>query len=39
MAIVLTPLIHLIRNRIENYVGVEAAEKMKLEAMGEKAGI
>ena len=39
MAIVLTPLIHLIRNRIENYVGAEAAEKMKREAMGEVAGI
>jgi uncharacterized integral membrane protein (TIGR00697 family) len=39
MAIVLTPLIHLIRNRIENYVGADAAEKMKREAMGEKAGI
>jgi uncharacterized integral membrane protein (TIGR00697 family) len=39
MAIVLTPLIHLIRNRIENYVGAEAAEKMKREAMGEAAGI
>jgi len=39
MAIVLTPLIHLIRNRIENYVGAEAAEKMKREAMGEDANI
>jgi uncharacterized integral membrane protein (TIGR00697 family) len=39
MAIVLTPLIHLIRNRIENYVGAEAAQKMKLEAMGENANI
>jgi hypothetical protein len=39
MAFVLTPLIHLIRNRIENYVGAEAAEKMKREAMGEAAGI
>ncbi len=39
MAILLTPLIHLMRNRIENYVGVEAATKMKLEAMGEEAGI
>jgi uncharacterized integral membrane protein (TIGR00697 family) len=39
MAIVLTPLIHLIRNRIENYVGAEAAEKMKREAMGENVGI
>jgi hypothetical protein len=39
MAIVLTPLIHLIRNRIENFVGAEVAEKMKREAMGEAAGI
>jgi uncharacterized integral membrane protein (TIGR00697 family) len=39
MAIVLTPLIHLMRNRIENYVGAEAAEKMKREAMGENANI
>ena len=39
MAIVLTPLIHIIRNRIENYVGLETAEKMKREAMGEDTGI
>jgi hypothetical protein len=39
MAIVLTPLIHLIRNRIENYVGAETAQKMKSEAMGENANI
>lgn len=39
MAIVLTPLIHLIRNRIESYVGASTAQKMKLEAMGEEAGI
>lgn len=39
MAIVLTPLIHLIRNRIESYVGAVTAQKMKLEAMGEEAGI
>lgn len=39
MAIVLTPLIHLIRNQIERYVGAETAEKMKLEAMGEEADI
>ena len=39
MAIVLTPLIHLIRNRIERYVGKETAEKMKREAMGVDAGI
>jgi hypothetical protein len=32
-------LIHLIRNRIENYVGTETAERMKLEAMGESAGV
>ena len=39
MAIVLTPLIHLIRNRIENYVGAETAQKMKSDAMGENANI
>jgi uncharacterized integral membrane protein (TIGR00697 family) len=39
MAIVLTPLIHLIRNRIELYVGKDTAEKMKREAMGENANI
>jgi hypothetical protein len=39
MAIVLTPLIHIIRNRIELYVGKDTAEKMKREAMGENANI
>ncbi len=39
MAVLLTPLIHLLRNRIENYVGAETAKKMKLEAMGVEAGI
>jgi hypothetical protein len=39
MAIVLTPLIHIIRNRIELYVGKDTAEKMKREAMGEHANI
>lgn len=39
MAIILTPLIHLIRNRIERYVGAETAEKMKLEAMGAEADL
>lgn len=39
MAIILTPLIHIIRNRIEAYVGKEVADKMKLQAMGEAAGI
>jgi hypothetical protein len=32
-------LIHLIRNRIEHYVGADTAEKMKREAMGEGAAI
>lgn len=36
MAIVLTPLIHLLRNRIENYLGPEVARKMKLTAMGKE---
>jgi hypothetical protein len=35
----LTPLIHIIRNSIEKYVGADAAEKMKREAMGENASI
>ena len=39
MAIILTPLIHLLRNRIENYVGAATAQKMKLEAMGGAANI
>ena len=34
MAIILTPMIHFLRNRIENYVGAATAQKMKLEAMG-----
>lgn len=37
MAIVLTPLIHLMRNRIEHYVGSEVAEKMKKNAMGKES--
>jgi hypothetical protein len=39
MAIILTPLIHLLRNRIEHYVGAATAQKMKLEAMGGEANI
>jgi hypothetical protein len=39
MAIILTPMIHLLRNRIENYVGAATAQKMKLEAMGEAENI
>lgn len=34
MAIILTPLIYFIEQRIENYVGKETAQKMKREAMG-----
>jgi len=34
MAIILTPLIYLIEQKIENYVGKETAQKMKREAMG-----
>lgn len=34
MAIILTPLIYFIEQRIENYVGKETAHKMKREAMG-----
>lgn len=39
MAILLTPLIHVLRNRIERYVGLETAQKMKLQAMGKAAEI
>jgi queuosine precursor transporter len=34
VAILLTPLIYFIERRIENYVGHEAAHKMKMAAMG-----
>ncbi len=34
MAIILTPLIYLVEKRIENYLGKEMADKMKLAAMG-----
>jgi len=34
MAIILTPVIYLVENRIENYLGHETANKMKLAAMG-----
>ena len=37
MAILLTPMIHLLRNRIENYVGADTAKQMKLAAMGKEA--
>lgn len=37
MAIVLTPVIYFAEHRIEKYVGVETARKMKLEAMGQEA--
>ena len=36
MAIILTPLITFIEGRIENYVGLEVAHKMKLQAMGKE---
>ncbi|MBS1772288.1 MAG: queuosine precursor transporter [Bacteroidetes bacterium] len=35
MALLLTPLIYLIENRIENYLGKETTAKMKAAAMGE----
>jgi uncharacterized integral membrane protein (TIGR00697 family) len=34
MAILLTPLIYFVEQKIENYVGKETAYKMKREAMG-----
>ena len=37
MAILLTPMIHLLRNRIENYVVADTAKQMKLAAMGKEA--
>ena len=37
MAIILTPLIYFINNRIENYVGHETAMKMKRFAMGKES--
>ncbi len=36
MAIVLTPVIYLIEKQIENYIGHDAARKMKLAAMGKE---
>ena len=36
MAIILKPLITFIEGRIENYVGLEVAHKMKLQAMGKE---
>ena len=37
MAIILTPVIYLVEGRIEKYVGHEAAQKMKLAAMGKES--
>jgi hypothetical protein len=34
MALVLTPLIYLIENRIENYFGKDVTKQMKASAMG-----
>ena len=34
MAIILTPLIYVLENRIENYLGHETAREMKMAAMG-----
>lgn len=36
MAIILTPLIYFAENRIDRYLGVETARKMKLAAMGKE---
>jgi queuosine precursor transporter len=36
MAIILTPLIYFAENRIDQYLGVETARKMKLAAMGKE---
>ena len=36
VAVLLTPLIYLIHNRINKYLGKETAEKMQLAAMGEE---
>jgi queuosine precursor transporter len=35
VAIILTPLIYLLENRIDNYLGKETAKQMKLAAMGD----
>jgi len=37
MAILLTPVIYLVENRIENYLGKETTMKMKLAAMGKES--
>ena len=34
MAVILTPLIYVLENRIENYLGHETAREMKMAAMG-----
>ncbi|HEU5053629.1 MAG TPA: queuosine precursor transporter [Hanamia sp.] len=38
LAIILTPVIYFVEGRIENYVGHNVAQKMKLAAMGEEEG-
>jgi uncharacterized integral membrane protein (TIGR00697 family) len=37
MAVILTPLIYLLENRIERYLGKEVTHKMKLAAMGRES--
>ena len=34
VAVILTPVIYIVHNRIEKYLGHDTAKKMKLEAMG-----
>jgi hypothetical protein len=36
MAIILTPLIYFVENRIDKYLGKEKAKQMKLSAMGQE---
>ena len=36
LALVLTPVIYLVHNRIENYLGHEQAASMKKAAMGDE---
>src|SRR5690242_2193235 len=38
LAIILTPVIYFVEGRIQNYVGHNVAQKMKLAAMGEEEG-
>ena len=35
MALILTPLIYLIESRIDKYIGLDTAKKMKKAAMGQ----